>query len=92
MIEENILINSQLVDSDFFLGDRKWRRLPHHPSLLLPDPVSDAIMTTPASGDARFAATVDMGISSSIAGFAYHALTTYLGHTAGYAADALMES
>ncbi len=84
-------MNPQLVDSDFFLGDRKWRRSSHHLSLSPPDQVSDASMTTPASGDARFAATVNMGISSSIAGFAYHALTTYLGHTAECAMAALME-
>ena len=107
LIEENILINSQLVDSDFFLGDRKWRRSSHHPSLSPPDPANDASTTTRASGDvrfativdmersreaARFAAIVDMGMSSRIAGFAYHALITYHALYAECALDALMDT
>ena len=79
----------------------------HHQSLLQPDQASDASMTTLASGTARFAtiadmersrevvrfaAIVDMGMSSIIAVFAYHALITYHALYAECALDALMDT
>ena len=85
MNEEDIFWTSQPLASDFFLANRKWRKSLHHPNLSLPDPRSDASMTTLTSGtarfavivvmersrqDARFAAIAAMGMSSIIAGFA----------------------